>query len=418
MSDTTADPSPKISTNAISWLFATVLAIHSLLGVILPRLEKESALREAGRGWHYLLGMAAAVLAAWLIIRWRRGGSPVLPGTLPPALRGWTRSLALVFVIVPLLAVPLGFLNAWGEGRIVHLAQVLDLPTLMDRNRAVWQFTGYFHSVLGNVLVQVGLVGLLTAGYTYLRYGKGLLTAFAPGFGPLILIKSTLFIYAINSFRERRPGYIAAAIVLAIVGVVWLIGRRRAAASAGFEPGAPGRLSLSIGAAAIAGISTFAAFMPYLLFKVTPIATGVAISADPDITWHVDRVPGYVVTAETEFERTKGMETYKWCEFCHTVSAGAKPLVGPNLHNIFGQRAGTVPNFYYSAAMAKKGREGLTWDDRTIGEFIADPQHFIPGTSMQISSGPVSDPQVRAAVIAILKRRTLNNVTSESSKSD
>ena len=38
---------------------------------------------------------------------------------------------------------------------------------------------------------------------------------------------------------------------------------------------------------------------------------------------------------------------------------------------------------------------------------LADPDTFAPGTTMIISSGPVTDPKVRRAVINMLKRDTM-----------
>lgn len=394
----------------IGWAFSLAFSAHGLLGVILPRLEKESAIREAGRGWHYFLGFLIAILAILLLRKWYRAGFVIAPGTVSPGTRAWHGLIAIFLAIVPLLAVPLGLLNAWGEGLTVHLAGLVDLPTLMAQDRAIWQFSGYFHSGLGLTLTLVSMIGLLSAGYSYLRYRKGLFSAFPPGIGFLLLVKTILFVYAVNSFSERETGYIAAGIALAIIGLVWVVGRRIGAASPRvFPSGKPGMRQYAAGGGAIGAAVLLAMYMPYLLFKVTPFATGVKIEADPEITWHREPVANVELTEPTEFEETVAMETYKWCEFCHTVKAGARPLVGPNLHNIFGQKAGTVPNFYYSKAMAKAGQEGLVWNDETLDALLADPEGFVPGTSMRISSGPVTDPEVRKAVINILKRRTMGS---------
>lgn len=115
-----------------------------------------------------------------------------------------------------------------------------------------------------------------------------------------------------------------------------------------------------------------------------------------------------VVYPETAFERQIREDLYKWCTFCHTVTAGDRRFkVGPNLHAIFGQQAGTVPGFHYSPALARAGREGLVWTEETLAAYIADPQRFVPGTSMIVSSGPIPDPAVQAAIINILKRDTM-----------
>jgi cytochrome c2 len=49
----------------------------------------------------------------------------------------------------------------------------------------------------------------------------------------------------------------------------------------------------------------------------------------------------------------------------------------------------------------------MVWDDSTLDAYLADPDIFAPGTTMVISSGPVTDPRVRRAVINMLKRDTM-----------
>jgi cytochrome c2 len=115
-------------------------------------------------------------------------------------------------------------------------------------------------------------------------------------------------------------------------------------------------------------------------------------------------------TPPTPFEDKVKAETYKWCRFCHTVEKNGPHLVGPNLYHIFGQRAGTVPNFTYSTALSDAGRKGLVWTDERIAWFIADPQKHLPGTSMIVSSGPIPDPEVQKAVVNLLRRDTMADV--------
>ena len=95
-----------------------------------------------------------------------------------------------------------------------------------------------------------------------------------------------------------------------------------------------------------------------------------------------------------------GAQAFGMCTACHTVTKGGRNGIGPNLSGLIGRRAGSVPGFSYSAAM--KG-SGLTWDAKTLDQFLAAPMKKVPGTKMPIS---VSDPAKRAAIIAYLTTAT------------
>src|SRR5690242_18031070 len=54
------------------------------------------------------------------------------------------------------------------------------------------------------------------------------------------------------------------------------------------------------------------------------------------------------------------------CASCHTIEVG-KNGFGPSLAAVFGRKAGTLPGYKYSPAMANSG---LTWDEKTLDVFL------------------------------------------------
>ena len=84
------------------------------------------------------------------------------------------------------------------------------------------------------------------------------------------------------------------------------------------------------------------------------------------------------------------------CSACHS-SNGASG-VGPTLKGVYGRKSGSVGGFAYSRAMRTAG---LTWDDKSLDSFLADPQKAIPGNHMPFPGVP--DAKQRAEVIDYLK---------------
>jgi cytochrome c len=91
-----------------------------------------------------------------------------------------------------------------------------------------------------------------------------------------------------------------------------------------------------------------------------------------------------------------GEAVYSRCLACHAL---AYDRTGPRHCGLFGRKAGSVKGFAYSDAMK---RSGITWGEKTLDRFIADPIRTVPGTAMGYDG--VKDPKERADLIAFLKR--------------
>jgi cytochrome c len=108
-------------------------------------------------------------------------------------------------------------------------------------------------------------------------------------------------------------------------------------------------------------------------------AAGPCVAADPD----------------------SGKAVFNRCRICHTVEAGGRNGAGPNLHGLFGRKAGIVEHFAYSAAMKNSG---VVWDEATLASYLHSPKLFIPGTRMAFP-GIASDKEV-ADLLAYLREAT------------
>jgi cytochrome c len=95
-----------------------------------------------------------------------------------------------------------------------------------------------------------------------------------------------------------------------------------------------------------------------------------------------------------------GRTVFNQCRACHTIDAGGRNGVGPNLHGVVGRRAGAVEGFRYSAPMRTAAEGGLTWTPENLERYLANPKDLVPGGSMAFAG--LRNEQQRKDLIAFL----------------
>jgi cytochrome c len=94
----------------------------------------------------------------------------------------------------------------------------------------------------------------------------------------------------------------------------------------------------------------------------------------------------------------QGDKVHKVCVSCHTDEKGGGNKTGPELWNVFGRQAASLPGFNYSAAMQAYGKQ---WSYVNLYDYLAAPGKYVPGTTMSFAG--VRKSEDRVALVAYLR---------------
>ena len=98
-----------------------------------------------------------------------------------------------------------------------------------------------------------------------------------------------------------------------------------------------------------------------------------------------------------------GEKVFKKCSACHMIASDGKNMIGPNLWEVIGRKAGSVEDYKYSKAMVAYGK---SWTFEEMNLYLIKPQAYVKGTKMAFAG--LRKEKDRASVILYMNSKSNN----------
>ena len=127
--------------------------------------------------------------------------------------------------------------------------------------------------------------------------------------------------------------------------------------------------------------------------RVWEVATGRQLAGPKEV---------YLTATDRLSGHDRGAKLFRTCSKCHSVTPDDENKSGPTFYGLIGRRAGSVPGYPYSRALAESG---IVWTEETLARlFELGPENYLPGTRMPFQRMPNAED--RAELVAYIARVT------------
>lgn len=130
---------------------------------------------------------------------------------------------------------------------------------------------------------------------------------------------------------------------------------------------------------------------------ITTAENGGSAASEGTAQPALEDISGLLASADVD----RGKTLFFQCRACHSLTEGAAHKVGPNLHGMFGRKAGVAEGFAYSDVLKNSD---IVWNTENMNEWLARPSQFLPGNLMVFVG--VKKPEDRASLIKFLQQAT------------